>query len=595
MMTPLFNSRIERMLVAAVIADPTRLDTLGLAAADLQDFHAKAALSAVVNVYARNHTPTTAAVRAELAAAGMESAVSGLRADPYRGWFDELVAIPLPPDPPIAGWTDSILRLKARRDAQVVACTAPLPSHAPPDDIPPPSDKDAPPDAAGSPKRKRSKHLEVGGPVGMATDYISRFAMHPDGPTLRRWRGDWYCWTPGSGRYVCVTDERIEATLYRDLRLTRPADVRDVRSSLIAVDGVLIDEVQLSGWIGDPAIEFPPLEMAACPNGLLHLPSRTLYQATPRYFATTSLGVNYEREASAPKRWPAFLRQLWRDDDQSIAALQEWFGYLLTPDTRQQKIMLLIGPKRSGKGTIGRVLKALLGGDSVAAPTLASLGTNFGLWPLIGRTAAIIGDARLGGRSDIAQIVERLLSISGQDAQTIDRKHREPWNGYLSARMMIISNELPRFTDASDALASRMLILELERSFFGQEDTNLSETVISELPGILAWALDGWDRLRGRGHFVQPSASAGLADDLTDLASPVAAWVRERCDRGDGYEVDCDVAFNNYQAWATKGNHDKVTLTKFGGDLKAAAQVKRVQVRNGSVRSWVYRGIRLRP
>lgn len=31
----------------------------------------------------------------------------------------------------------------------------------------------------------------------------------------------------------------------------------------------------------------------------------------------------------------------------------------LTPDARQQKIMLLVGPKRSSKGTIGRVLKAL--------------------------------------------------------------------------------------------------------------------------------------------------------------------------------------------------------------------------------------------
>jgi hypothetical protein len=139
------------MLVAAVIADPTRLDTLELAAADLQDFHARAALGAAVNIYARSQTPTAAAVRAELAAADMEAAVSGLRADPDRGWFDELVAIPLPSDPPIAGWTHSILRLKARRDAQVAACETPLPTpSAPPDDIPPPSDKDALP-----PRRSR--------------------------------------------------------------------------------------------------------------------------------------------------------------------------------------------------------------------------------------------------------------------------------------------------------------------------------------------------------------------------------------------------------------------------------------------------------
>lgn len=334
--------------------------------------------------------------------------------------------------------------------------------------------------------------------------------MHTDGPTLRRWRGDWYRWSAPRGHYGAAGDEAIDASLFRDFGLKRPADVRDVRAALIAADDVLIDDVQLGSWIGEPAIRHDAHDIAACPNGLLHLQSRSLTPATPRFFSTTSLGVAYNPEAPAPARWLAFLRQLWPTDDESIAALQEWFGYQLTPDTRQQKIMMLVGPKRSGKGTIMRVLKALLGEDSVAALTLASLGSNFGLWPLIGKTAAIIGDARLGGRSDIAQIVERLLSLSGEDAQTIDRKHREPWTGYLSARMTIVSNELPRFTDASDALSSRMLILELAESFYGREDTGLTDALRGELPGILLWATDGWDRLRQRGRFQQPKASAEL-------------------------------------------------------------------------------------
>ena len=49
------------------------------------------------------------------------------------------------------------------------------------------------------------------------------------------------------------------------------------------------------------------------------------------------------------------LDQLWAGDSESIAALQEWFGYCLTNDTRQQKILMIVGPKRSGKGTIARV------------------------------------------------------------------------------------------------------------------------------------------------------------------------------------------------------------------------------------------------
>jgi putative DNA primase/helicase len=185
---------------------------------------------------------------------------------------------------------------------------------------------------------------------------------------------------------------------------------------------------------------------------------------------------------------------------------------------------MVLGPRRFGKGTIGRVLRALLGGDSVAAPTLSSLATHFGMWPLIGKIAAILGDVRIGPKTDIVALVERLLSISGEDALTIDRKHREPWTGTLSTRITVISNQLPRFSDASDALAGRMLLWELERSFYGEEDTELTPKLTAELPGILNWAIDGWSRLRERGHFVQPSSSAELVNDLIETGSPVAAW-----------------------------------------------------------------------
>ena len=51
-------------------------------------------------------------------------------------------------------------------------------------------------------------------------------------------------------------------------------------------------------------------------------------------------------------------------------------------------MLLLIGPTRAGKGVIARVLKALVGRGNYAGPTLASLGTNFGLSPLIGKPLA---------------------------------------------------------------------------------------------------------------------------------------------------------------------------------------------------------------
>jgi putative DNA primase/helicase len=100
--------------------------------------------------------------------------------------------------------------------------------------------------------------------------------------------------------------------------------------------------------------------------------------------AVTHAGILHIQRAPAapePRQWLEFLGQLWGPDDQeAINTLQEVFGYCLTGDTGQQKAFLLVGPKRSGKGTIARVLARLVGiGGNAVAPTLAALGTNFGL------------------------------------------------------------------------------------------------------------------------------------------------------------------------------------------------------------------------
>ena len=62
-------------------------------------------------------------------------------------------------------------------------------------------------------------------------------------------------------------------------------------------------------------------------------------------------------------RWngSSFSTGSGRTTSNPIETLQEIFGYVLTPDTSQQKIGMIVGPKRSGKGLIGRTLRRLVG------------------------------------------------------------------------------------------------------------------------------------------------------------------------------------------------------------------------------------------
>jgi putative DNA primase/helicase len=340
----------------------------------------------------------------------------------------------------------------------------------------------------------------------------------------------------------------------------------------------------------------PPEEIISCSNGLLHLPTLELLPHSPGFFAHNALDFAFDRNASEPRHWLTFLNQLWPDDAEAIETLKEFFGYCLTSDTRQQKLFLIDGPKRSGKGTIARVLMRLVGIANTVAPTLAGLGTNFGLAPLIGKRVAIISDARLGGRTDQHAIAERLLSISGEDAVTVDRKFREAWTGRLQTRFLILSNELPRLADVSGALAARFIVLVLTNSFYGREDLGLLDRLLTELPGILNWSIAGWRRLSTRGYFVQPRCALDAIHQLEDLASPIGAFLREECEVGPSYSSEITRLFQAWASWSERnGREHPGTAQTFGRDLRAALPgLKLIQPREGEGRLRCYQGLRLK-
>jgi putative DNA primase/helicase len=259
-------------------------------------------------------------------------------------------------------------------------------------------------------------------------------------------------------------------------------------------------------------------------------------------------------------------------------------------------MFLAVGPRRSGKGTIARVLTSVVGRDNTVAPTLAALGMNFGIAPLIGKRVAIISDARLGGRADQPAIAERLLSITGEDAITIDRKYRDAWTGRLLTRFLILSNELPRLADVSGALAGRFVVLMLTRSFFGHEDHKLTNRLLTELPSILNWAITGWRRLAERGHFVTPSSSADAVRELEALGSPIRAFLSELCVISPGCTVEIAKLFEEWCAWCKQQGRDHPgTAQTFGRDLRAVVPgIKTTQPRGGEGRLRLYEGIGLK-
>jgi len=91
-----------------------------------------------------------------------------------------------------------------------------------------------------------------------------------------------------------------------------------------------------------------------------------------------------------------------------------------------------VGPPRSGKGVWARTTRQLVGHHNFASITLQSLADRFGTQTLIGKSVAVISDARISGRTDAVTIAERLLAISGEDSPAVQRKNLPDWEGALS-------------------------------------------------------------------------------------------------------------------------------------------------------------------
>jgi putative DNA primase/helicase len=461
-------------------------------------------------------------------------------------------------------------------------------------------------DVKGSAKSRIDEariELDPDDPMQSARALVTEKYTTADGhQTLHRHRNTFLRWT--GSYYRAMDDETIEADIWTFLegatlintkgKICRPTItcVANVREALQAVCQ-LDERIDPPTWLADR--ERPPArELFAAANGLVHLPTGVLYGATPEFFNVNASDVVFDPAAPEPTLWISFLNETI-GDEAAITAQQDWFGYTLSSDTTQQKIVLKIGDKRSGKGTTGRIHRALVGHDSVAGPTMSSLGETFGLEPLINKKLAIISDARIGKRTDTSTIVERLLSISGEDGITVARKFKPAWNGTLEIRIEIMTNEMPALSEGSGALVGRLIVILFPNSFYGREDPNLTSKLLKELSGILNWAIEGYRRLRERGHFVQPSNAEDRIEAMERLGAPVKAFVADRCEVDPGKSVDRDVLFSAWKVWCEhQGRRDPGTKEWFSRNLMIAVPgVKATRPREGDIRTHAFEGIGL--
>ncbi len=426
-----------------------------------------------------------------------------------------------------------------------------------------------------------------------------------DGGKLRYWREQFYRWKPASGCYQLIGAEELRAKtgtiieqefdrlniieLLEFQKLVDAGKVKDgkpprakrvtrtlVSNVLEATKGLVLipSSVEPMTWLDGKTRE--RRNYVAMKNGILDLDAvladadSVMLPSSPKWFSTVRLPYAFDPDATCPK-WLAFLNYNLGGDQQLIARLQEWAGYLLTPDTGQQKFLMMRGEGSNGKSVYMAAITAMLGKENVSNVSLEAFGERFSLATTIGKLANICGDCE-----EMDKVAEGFIkSFASGDRMTFDRKNIAPIETVPTARLMIAANELPRIRDRSNGMWRRMLLIpwdiqipdsmkipNMDKSTWWEES--------GELPGILIWAILGLARLRSQGRFTDAAASnlalAGYKSDVNSARAFLNEYVQEANPlEGDRAFVRTDFLYEHYSRWARAGNlhpFSKITFCK---------------------------------
>lgn len=363
---------------------------------------------------------------------------------------------------------------------------------------------------------------------GYANQFMAK--LEDKGGKLIFWKGDPYLYMNGkwnkmpSGELnarisgflqkICPPGARIGAVLVRDIRTCLEATF--IAASECPELPYLIEERKsIPGCMifANVAVRIEDLmshTLEECP----------VIPKSNNLFGEDDVAYDFDPTATCPK-WEKAV-EAWFPDEEDRLQLRREFGYIISRSTGLNSFFVWYGGAGTGKSTALGVLRAVMGEKRCSAVPLSQLNSRFNTARFAASYLNTQEEMPTGGAMRGQNSVESLLKTAtdGGDIQ-VERKGIDPTDGKIKARFVFCGNSLPQFCDRTDGLWERLVLLEFSKKirFTQAQKVNYADELLTELPWIFNWAVQGMKDLTDCKRFPVSSHSA---ESLADL--------RKRCD-----------------------------------------------------------------
>jgi putative DNA primase/helicase len=320
-------------------------------------------------------------------------------------------------------------------------------------------------------------------------------------------------------------------------------------------------------------------ELLHCQNGTVDLRTGELREHRREDFITRTTHVNYvpdstcrrrpagksKRSKKSLRRSPgptrsALLNKVFKHavpDPEVRAYIGRLAGYSAVGTAREDKLIVLWGEPRSGKGTLVEAISASLGDyATIQKPEFFAKQTSTnrhghtaGLIPLIGRRMLSVFETEEGLKLDVAFV----KTLTGSDPMSVRDMYRGESRAQMYVTPWVMTQHRPEFPHDEVGIMERLLCVPTGPTIpASRRDPKIREALRTDprqLEATLAWVVRNAGVYLREGLGALPPVIAEANEAYRRAMNPVAEFVSECCITGENETVTGGELRNVYEIW----------------------------------------------
>ncbi len=300
-------------------------------------------------------------------------------------------------------------------------------------------------------------------------------------------------------------------------------------------------------------------------NGVLMLSDATLVPHDPKFGFSYMIPIPFDSKAKCQK-FKKYLGDVFSNDKDKIRFVQEFFGYCLRYGNPDHVMLWLYGDGRNGKSTLLNILETLLGETNVAHLSLTQTSEQFLSYKLKNKLANIADESSC---EDKVLNTEVLKLLSSEGKLTTRQIYQDTTEFRFKGKLIYSLNAIPRFRDFSEAFKERVIILTFKKTFIGKNRVlKIEDQFLDELPGILAWAVRGLQKVTSQGRLIVPESIRNETNSLLDEGNSPIKFINDCCVLKEGVREDKVTVYAEYKDYCSDNKLYATSSSEFWKRVK---------------------------